>query len=175
VKAIIKTGSEFNNEMNILKAVERVNEEQKLVLFHKIKDFYELHNESFRDKKIAVWGLAFKPETDDMREAPAQIIIRSLVKEGAHIHAHDPEAMNNAKILFADINAQITYFEDNYEALKGADALLLLTEWNQYRQPDFELVKKYLKHPVIFDGRNQYNPAEMKEKGFRFFCIGRKH
>jgi len=159
----------YNYESKILKAVEKVNEKQKQILVHKAKEYFR---ENLKGKIFAIWGLSFKPKTDDMREAPSIVIINGLIKAGAIIHAYDPVAMKEAKRIFGD-NNKIKYFSGNYEALKGANALMLITEWNQFRFPDFRKIKKLLKEPIIFDGRNQYNPDELKELGFTYFSIGR--
>ena len=121
-------------------------------------------------KTLAIWGLSFKPQTDDMREAPSRVIIEQLLRLGCRIQAYDPEAMNEARRIFSD---RISYARNNYQALENADALVVLTEWNVFRNPDFRKVRRLLKHPVIFDGRNQYEPREMRDHGFLYFCIGR--
>ena len=164
VKALIKIADKEGMIARVLTAVEDVNEDQKKVLAEKvIKRFgKDLTNLTF-----AVWGLSFKPKTDDMREAPAQIIIKMLTEAGAKVVAYDPAAMNEAKRLFAD-NPSVSFAEGNYEALKDADALLLITEWNQFRNPDFAAIKERLKNPIIFDGRNQYQPDDLKEMGFEY-------
>lgn len=169
VKALIKIADKEGMIARVLTAVEDVNEDQKKVLAEKvIKRFgKDLTNLTF-----AVWGLSFKPKTDDMREAPAQIIIKMLTEAGAKVVAYDPAAMNEAKRLFAD-NPSVSFAEGNYEALKDADALLLITEWNQFRNPDFAAIKERLKNPIIFDGRNQYQPDDLKEMGFEYYSIGR--
>lgn len=174
VKAIINTASQFDYEMKLLKSVEEVNKDQKEVLYNKISNYYTNEGESLQGKKFAVWGLSFKPETDDMRESPARIIISKLVNAGAVICAHDPKAISEAKKIFRDMEDKIKYYNDNYECLKDCDALLLLTEWHLYRQPDFEKIKKMLNTPLIFDGRNQYKPEEMKKLGIKYFSIGRR-
>ena len=171
VKALIATAKETGYDCKIMKTVEEVNAAQKKVLGQKIID-------SFRDKgglkgkTVGVWGLAFKPNTDDMREAPSIDIIKMLTKEGATIQAHDPEAIKEAQRVFGK-NPNIAYFENPYDALKDADCMALITEWFLYRNPDFERVKQLLKSPIVFDGRNQYNPNEMKRMGFEYFSIGR--
>lgn len=169
VKALIKIANKEGMIARVLTAVEDVNEDQKKVLAEKvIKRFgKDLTNLTF-----AVWGLSFKPKTDDMREAPAQVIIKMLTEAGAKVVAYDPAAMNEAKRLFAD-NSSVSFAEGNYEALKDADALLLITEWNQFRNPDFGAIKERLKNPIIFDGRNQYQPDDLKELGFEYHSIGR--
>ena len=169
VKALIKMAENHSYESKILKAVEEVNEIQKHVLVYKVMKYF---GNDLKNKTFAVWGLSFKPKTDDMREAPSIVIINGLVKAGAKIQAYDPVAMNEAKKIFGD-NDRIKYFSGNYETLENADALILITEWNQFRYPDFHKIKTLLKKPVIFDGRNQYNPNELKELGFDYFSIGR--
>lgn len=173
VKAIINTAKNNNYEMNILKAVETVNEEQKKVLFKKIRAYFDSLNESLNNKNIGIWGLAFKPGTDDMRDAPSEVIIKALVKEGVKIHVHDPKANEEAKKTFSKITDSISFYENNYDALKNCDAMVLLTEWHIYRQPDFDKIKNLLKSPVIFDGRNLYNPDYIRDLGFKYFGIGR--
>jgi len=170
VKALIKTLHEKEVNPCILECVEKINEEQKLLLVKKVINYF---GENLSGLTFAIWGLSFKPRTDDMREAPSIVIIRELVKRGAKIQAYDPEAMNEAKRIFKDIEEHIFYANSNYEALKNADAMLLVTEWSVFRKPDFTRMKKLMKRPVIFDGRNQYIPAEMKEYGFEYFSIGK--
>ena len=144
----------------MLEAADSINKLQRKHFIDKILKHY---NNDVTGKTFAVWGLAFKPKTDDMREAPAITIINALLEKGAKVQAYDPKAMDMAKFHFAD---RITYAKNSYEALEQADALLLLTEWNEFRRPDFERIKNLLKTPVIFDGRNQYNKDRMVEKGF---------
>ncbi|MDA3813523.1 MAG: UDP-glucose/GDP-mannose dehydrogenase family protein [Candidatus Cloacimonetes bacterium] len=170
VKALIKMAEGIGTKTRVLKAVEDVNNDQKSVLVHKVKKHF---GEDLSGLTFAIWGLAFKPNTDDMREAPAITIINGLIEAGAVVQAFDPVAMDEANRLFGE-NSRIKYTHGNYDALKGADALLLITEWNQFRYPDFDKVKDLLRKPVIFDGRNQYNPLELKEKGFTYYGIGRK-
>lgn len=167
VKAIIHTGEEHNYSLEVLKAVEAVNDRQKMVLVNKVLTHYQ---GNLSGKTFAIWGLSFKPQTDDMREAPAIVIIKSLLKAGAKIQAHDPEAMQEAKKSFGDT---ITYCPTDYEAVDGADALLVLTEWNEFREPDFQRIKKLLKQPVVFDGRNIYAKSTMQKEGFTYYSIGR--
>lgn len=169
VKALIRTAAEHDYDCKILKAVEEVNEIQKGVLVEKILGYYG-SKESIEGKRFALWGLSFKPRTDDMREAPSIVIINRLLDIGAEIAAHDPVAMDEARRIFGE---RIEYHHINYDALNGADALLIATEWNEFRRPNFERMKSLLKSPVIFDGRNIYNPAEMKRLGFEYFSIGR--
>jgi UDPglucose 6-dehydrogenase len=170
VKALIKIAEEVGMEARVLQAVEAVNDDQKKWLAEKVIDHF---GNDLKEKTFAIWGLSFKPKTDDMREAPSRTIIKMLIDAGAKIQAYDPVAMEEATRVF-ESNPNISYAEGNYEALKDADALLLLTEWNQFRYPDFQAIKDRLKQPVIFDGRNQYNPTEMKELGFTYYAIGRK-
>ncbi len=167
VKALIKTGSENDCEMNIIKAVSDINKKQRINFVKKITDKF---NNNLSDKVIAVWGLAFKPKTDDLREAPSVTIINELLKLGAKIQAFDPKAMDVAKMYLGDT---ISYAKNGYDALVNADALLLLTEWNEFRRPDFERIKNLMKKPLIFDGRNQYDAKRLLEKGFEYICIGR--
>ncbi len=169
VKALIKMAKKVNSETRVLQAVEDVNDYQKRVLIKKVKKHF---GEDLSRFTFAVWGLAFKPKTDDMREATSITVIEGLIQAGAKIQAYDPVAMDEANRVFGD-NPEIQYTLGNYDALKGADALLLITEWNQFRYPDFQKVKNLLKNPVIFDGRNQYNPKELKELGFVYYGIGR--
>jgi len=166
VKALIRTAKEFNYELRVLKAVEAVNHDQKSVLYHKILKYY---NGDIKDKTIAIWGLSFKPQTDDMREAPSLIIIQKLLEAGAKVKAYDPIAMKEAKHILGD---SITYAEDQYDALIDADCLLLVTEWPEFKVPNFNIIRKLLNKPVIFDGRNIYEIDEMKRKDFDYFCIG---
>jgi len=168
VKALIKTSEENNSVMKILKVVDEVNTAQKLVIVKKILSYFK---NDVAKKKLAVWGLAFKPNTDDMREAPSIVIINELLKYGAEISAYDPAAMENARFYLKNL---LNYAKDQYDALKDADALLILTEWNEFRNPDFEMMTKLLKSKIIFDGRNVFEPEKMKELGFSYISIGRK-
>jgi UDPglucose 6-dehydrogenase len=168
VQALYKSGQEANFNFEILDAVMNVNENQKTVLFPKIKNFFK---GDLTGKKIALWGLAFKPDTDDIREAPALYMIDELVAAGATITAFDPEAMPNVQRLIGD---KITYGTDEYSILEGADALLICTEWGVFRNPDFSKIKSLLKDAVVFDGRNLFDLDEMSEKGFFYSSIGRK-
>jgi len=169
LKILSHMASSFDYQADIFSAVNRVNERQKKVLVKKINEYYS--DRDFSDLTFAIWGLAFKPHTDDMREAPAKIIINELREKGAKIRAYDPEAIEPARKMLGNDN--IEYLPNMYSALEGADALLLITEWPQFRKPDFEKIKSLLKEPVIFDGRNQYEPAKLKNLGFKYFCIGR--
>lgn len=170
VKALIHMAKKAGTAVRVLQSVEAVNEDQKTVLAGKVKSHF---GEDLTGLTFAIWGLAFKPKTDDMRQAPSITIINGLLEAGATVQAYDPVAMDEACRVFGD-NPKIKYVHGNYDALKVADALLLVTEWNQFRYPDFERVKKLLNKPVIFDGRNQYNPKELKELGFTYYAIGRK-
>ena len=179
VQALINLARENDYSLKLIQAVEEVNELQKHIMIHKIVDFYssELADKKqdgdhspVKGKTFAIWGLAFKPQTDDMREAPSRVIIEQLLSLGAKIQAYDPEAMKEARKIFGN---KIRYAKNNYEALKGADALILVTEWNEFRNPDFNKMKKLLKDPVIFDGRNQYSRREMRELGFDSVGVGR--
>lgn len=170
VKALKKTAEEHGYNAKLITSVEDVNNEQKLVIANKvIKRF----GEDLKNKIFSIWGLAFKPETDDMREAPSIYIIKELVKRGAKIQAYDPKAMDEAKHFYLKDLPNITYFNSKYETLQNADAMVLLTEWKEFRSPDFEELKTQLKQPVIFDGRNQYNHDRMKNAGFEYFQIGK--
>ena len=169
VRELIHVGQNSGLPMDIVAAVDKVNERQKKRFSQNIVQYF---GGSVAGKKIGVWGLAFKPLTDDMRDAPAVSVIRSLVDKGASVIAYDPQAMEQAKQVFGPAPA-IHYAAEMMEALEDVDALLLLTEWRQFRRPDFGEMKQRMKKPVIFDGRNQYNPAQMKQLGFEYFCIGR--
>ncbi|UCH11021.1 MAG: UDP-glucose/GDP-mannose dehydrogenase family protein [Fidelibacterota bacterium] len=169
IRALISTATEIGVQADILAAVDRVNQAQPLRLVKKIKDYYG--PEGMVGKTIAVWGLAFKPETDDVRESPAAVIIKSLIKEGAQVRAFDPVAEHS----FADMyKLPITYSREMYDCLAGADALVLITEWHQFRRPDFTRMRELLTNPLIFDGRNQYEPVYVKERGFTYISIGRE-
>jgi UDPglucose 6-dehydrogenase len=167
VKAMIHSAEECGLDSAMLRAVDAVNDRQKHVLVHKVKACF---GDSLRGRTFAVWGLSFKPRTDDMREAPSLTVIEGLLKAGAKVQVHDPEALAEAGRLFGD---HVSYHAINYDALGGADALLILTEWNEFRRPDFARMKRLLKQPVIFDGRNLYEPADMRELGFVYHSIGR--
>ena len=167
VQALVKSGYDNNYSFEILKSVISVNERQKTALIPKIKNYFK---GDLKGKKIAVWGLAFKPNTDDIREAPALYIIEELLTEGAFIEAYDPEAMDNVKALLSD---KIAYAHDEYEALKQADALVICTEWGTFRNPDFDRMGEIMNDKVIFDGRNLFNLNEMNLKGYYYNSIGR--
>jgi len=168
VKALIKTASSKGYKMRVLESVEEVNEDQKKVMYDKVARYF---NGNLRGKKIALWGLAFKPNTDDMREAPALVFIDQMLAAGAHVVAYDPVAIHETQRKIGD---KITYVEDEYEALIDADALVLMTEWNEFRVPKYKIMSKLMKNRVVFDGRNIYDPEEMKEVGFTYFGMGRK-
>lgn len=168
VQALVRSSHEIDYDFKILEAVMEVNEEQKLYLLPKIKAYFD---NNLVGKHFALWGLAFKPNTDDIREAPALYIIKALLGEGATVTAFDPEAMENAK---RTINGVINYAESQYDCLDGADALIIVTEWNEFRTPDFEKISTRLKNKTIFDGRNLFDVAEMERLGFYYESIGRK-
>jgi UDPglucose 6-dehydrogenase len=168
VQALVKSSDDVQYDFKILDAVMDVNELQKTKLIANMKQHF---NGSLKGKTIAIWGLAFKPHTDDIREAPALYNIEALLNEGASVQVHDPEAMENVKKTFGD---KITYFESQYDVLKKADALLIATEWPEYRNPDFEKVGQYLNNKLIFDGRNLYGLENIAELGFIYYSIGRK-
>jgi len=166
VKALIRTGRENNYPLRILDAVEAVNDDQKMVLSTKVLGHF---GEDLKGKNFAVWGLSFKPRTDDMREAPSVVIIQELLARGARVRAYDPVAMEEARHQLAD---SIAYAKDPYDALLDADALLLVTEWPEFRVPNFEVVKKLMRGHVVFDGRNQYDRHELRAMGFSYYGIG---
>lgn len=166
VQALIRTAGEYNYDLRVLKAVEEVNNDQKLVLFNKIMHYFNGH---LQGKTIAVWGLSFKPQTDDMREAPSLIIIKKLLEAGAKVKAYDPIAIEEARHHFED---SIAYCTDQYETLIDADCLAIFTEWPEFKFPNFNVVKKLLHTPAIFDGRNIYDHKEMQLYGFDYSCIG---
>ena len=167
VQALVKSSNEVNYDFEILKAVEKVNALQKLHLVNKINTYFK---NDLQGKKIALWGLAFKPNTDDIRDAPAIDMINALTAAGAAITAYDPEAMPNVKNKIGD---KITYASNQYEALAGADILVIATEWSEFRTPDFEIIEKELPSKVIFDGRNLFDVVKMKEMGYHYESIGR--
>lgn len=168
VKALIKTATDVGFEPNIVMAVEKTNNFQKHTLSVKVRNHF---NNNLRGRKIALWGLAFKPQTDDIREAPALVFINDVLPEGAHIRAYDPAAMEETKKVFGDA---IEYATDQYEAVRDADVLVLATEWPEFKLPDFEKVGLLMKERVVFDGRNIYEPADMESYGFTYYGIGRK-
>ena len=168
VQAIIKTGEKHDYKLEILSAVESVNNRQKKVLFDKLKRHF---GDDLKNKTIAVWGLAFKPNTDDMREAPSIVLIKNLIAEGCKVKAYDPEASKEAYKIFGD---KIEYAQKQYEILDKADALVIVTEWNEFRRPDFDKIKSLLNQPIIMDGRNLFDPKKMAQMGFTYEGIGRR-
>ncbi|NTW67301.1 MAG: UDP-glucose/GDP-mannose dehydrogenase family protein [Nitrospirae bacterium] len=179
VKALVQTAQKHRIDAAVLKAVEAVNEEQKKVIFRKVVEHFRskagrkrpFGKKPLAGKTIAVWGLSFKPRTDDMREAPSVVIINNLLRAGAEVKAHDPVAMNEAYKIFRD---RILLAVDSYDALKGADALVVVTEWNEFRKPDFSRMKKLMRSSVIFDGRNIYHQDELRKLGFTYYGMGRR-
>lgn len=169
VQALIKTADQYGYESKLLQSVEDVNHAQKTVIVNKVKERF---GNDLTGKTFAAWGLAFKPDTDDMRESPAITIIKLLTEAGAKIKAYDPKAEKEAKECYLKDNKNISYVDNKYEALKDADALILITEWKEFRSPDFYEIKRLLKEPVIFDGRNQYDPARVNEYGLEYYQIG---
>ncbi|HEY4613198.1 MAG TPA: UDP-glucose/GDP-mannose dehydrogenase family protein [Bacteroidota bacterium] len=167
VRALIKTAEEQQHDVKILRAVDEVNERQKSVIVKKMKEHF---GDRLKGATVAVWGLSFKPRTDDLREAPSLVVIRALTDEGVTVRAHDPVAMPAAKAL---LGTNVVFCDTSYEALKEADALVVITEWNEFRRPDFDKMKSLMKQPVVFDGRNIYDPKAMKEQGFVYYSIGR--
>ena len=171
VQALIKTGRDFGLELKVPIAVEAANRAQKGKLVQSISDYYG--KEQVRGKKLGIWGLAFKPRTDDTREAPALVICEELLKLGAELVAFDPEAISSFRARFGE-RPGLKYVDNNYAAVEGADALIVCTEWNEFRRPNFDRIKKLLRKPEVFDGRNIFEPADMLAKGFIYFSIGRK-
>ena len=171
VKALKKTAQEHGYEARLIGSVEDVNNDQKFVIAKKVVNRF---GEDLKGKTFAIWGLAFKPETDDMREAPAIYTIKELVKRGASIKAYDPKAMDEAQHFYLKDVPNVSYFNSKYETLADADAMILLTEWKEFRSPDFDELQKQLKQAVIFDGRNQFKDTRMKKLGFEYFQIGKK-
>jgi UDPglucose 6-dehydrogenase len=168
VKAIIRTAKDNGYELNVIEAVEKANEYQKNVIFNKITRFFD---DDLENKVIGIWGLSFKPKTDDIREASSIILIEKLLNAGAKIKAYDPAAINETKKLLGD---RIEYASDPYEALVKADALALMTEWSEFHLPDFNRMSELMKRKAIFDGRNIYDPAQLRKLGFTYFGIGRR-
>jgi UDPglucose 6-dehydrogenase len=171
VQALIRTGDDHGVDMRIASAVEEVNRNQKRVLVKKIDEYFG-GAAAVKGKTFGIWGLAFKPKTDDTREAPALTICDALLERGASVRAFDPEA-NDTFLARMGERIGVTYVENNYAALEGADALIICTEWNAFRQPNFAKIKQMLSLPVIFDGRNIYEPEDMRTHGFTYFSIGR--
>lgn len=170
VKSLLKTAEEFGYEFKLLKTMDSINESQKLVLIDKVKKHY---GEKLKGKIFTIWGLSYKPRTDDIREAPSITIIEALLKAGAKIQAYDPAANNNIKEYFKGRMQNIKLYDNNYLALAKSEGLILVTEWNEFRRPDFEKMKTLMRRCVIFDGRNVYNPRTVRAKGFVYYGIGR--
>jgi UDPglucose 6-dehydrogenase len=168
VKALIKTGREHNYSLRILDAVEAVNADQKEILYKKVRSHF---GDNLKGKTFSLWGLSFKPKTDDMREAPSLVIINKLLEAGAKIVAYDPVAMHEAERILGD---KIAYSADMYESLDGSDALMIITEWPEFRSPDFSEISSRLKNKLIFDGRNIFDHKEMKGNGYTYYCVGIK-
>ena len=168
VKALIKTADQNGYSMRVLKAVEEVNDDQKSVLFTKLYNHYK---GNLKGKTIAMWGLSFKPQTDDMREAPSLVLIKKLLAAGCKVKTYDPVAMHEAQRKIGDV---IEFSKDAYDTLVDADALMLVTEWTEFRFPNWEVIKKLMKQPVVFDGRNIFDYKEMKKNGFEYYCLGIK-
>ena len=171
VQALVHTAGQKKYDFKILRAVEAVNAQQKTRLIGKIRAHFGLKEGSLKGKTVAVWGLAFKPRTDDMREAPSVPLIEALLNGGARVQAYDPEAIPVAKSIFG---SRITFASGNYDALKGADCLAVVTEWNEFRHPDFARMRSLMAAPVVFDGRNIYEPVQMRQNGFTYYSIGRE-
>jgi UDPglucose 6-dehydrogenase len=167
VKNLVHLARSVEARAALLEAVDRVNEAQKLVLPAKIRRHY---GNTLKGKSLSVWGLAFKPRTDDVREAPALTLIDEMLKEGVHLRVHDPEALANVKAIYGD---KVTYCDRPYSALEGADGLAIVTEWSEFRNPDFEVMRRLMRAPVVFDGRNLYDPKSIKAAGFTYYTIGR--
>ena len=168
VQALIHSAADHELEFTILKAADEVNDLQKRIMVERVKQHF---GADLKGRTFAIWGLAFKPRTDDMREAPSLVVIDELLAAGARVQVHDPEALENARRLFGD---RVTYHRTNYEALAGADALIILTEWNEFRHPNFQRIRSQLKQPMIFDGRNLYDPELMRALDFTYYSIGRR-
>ncbi|MGI9535111.1 MAG: UDP-glucose dehydrogenase family protein [Thermodesulfobacteriota bacterium] len=166
VRALINTSNLFNYDLEVCKAVDRVNQEQRVRFFNKIYDYYK---GELKNKIFGMWGLSFKPKTDDIREAPALYLIDRLLKEGASVIAHDPSAINNVREIYGD---RIKFVKSNYDACKDIDSLIVNTEWSEYRQPDFLKIADLMRSPVIFDGRNLYNRTKLKKLGFDYIAVG---
>lgn len=167
VKALIKTAKDFGYDMQVLQAVEQVNYNQKRVVFNKLYNFY---NGELKDKSICIWGLSFKPETDDMREATSLVVIEELLKAGCKVKVYDPVAMEEC---YKRLQDKVIYAKDMYQATQDTDAVLLLTEWKEFRLPSWQLLKQTMRYPLIIDGRNIYEGEELEKEGFYYFCIGK--
>jgi UDPglucose 6-dehydrogenase len=168
VKALYHTSKENDYDFKILKSVMDVNQKQREFFFYRISNYF---NGNLVGKTVAIWGLAFKPNTDDVREAPAIYLAEELVKAGAKVQVYDPEAMNTARVLLGD---KVTYAANEYDALNNADCLAIVTEWNEFRSPDFDRISSTLKNKLIFDGRNLYHTGQMLELGYNYYSIGRQ-
>jgi UDPglucose 6-dehydrogenase len=168
VKALLKTAQDAGAPLTILQSVEEINQEQRKRFYRKVERHFKGKLEGIR---VAIWGLSFKPNTDDVREAPVFYILDELIRAKASVAVFDPEAMRNVKAKYGD---RLEYAESSYGALQGADALIVVTEWNEFRKPDFKLMKSLMRQPVIFDGRNIYDPVKIRERGFLYHSIGRK-
>ena len=169
VKALVRTGHEVGIDLGVLTAVEAANDRQKRVLVDKVVARF---GEDLQGRSFALWGLAFKPDTDDMREAPSRVIVHELLRRGALIQAYDPVAMDEARRVFADLSG-LSYASSQADALRAADALLIATEWREFKSPDFEQMRTLLKQPLIFDGRNLFDPALLRGLGIEYYAIGR--
>jgi UDPglucose 6-dehydrogenase len=168
VRALMSMSKDLKAPLHLMEAVDQVNESQKRILFQKIRKHY---GADLKSKTLSVWGLAFKPRTDDIREAPALVLIDQLLAEGAAVRVHDPEAMANVRAIYGD---RLVYSDRPYGALEGADGLAIVTEWQEFRRPDFDLMRRLMKQPVIFDGRNLYEPKTLVSLGFTYYAIGRQ-
>ena len=168
IKAMIKTAKDSGCSYELLESADKINKEQRKIFIEKIKSYFK---NDIKNKTFAVWGLAFKPKTNDMREAPSITVINALLESGADVVVYDPKAMEAAFSIFGD---KIKYAKNSYQALENADAMLLLTEWNEFRRPDFDKIKHLLKRPVIFDGRNQYDSKRLASRGFEYICVGKR-
>jgi UDPglucose 6-dehydrogenase len=167
IKALIRTAEQYGYDMRVLKAVEEVNEHQKSILFHKLQHCF---NGDLKGKTVALWGLSFKPETDDMREAPSLILIDRLLDAGCKVRVYDPVAMDESKRKTGD---RVYYARDMYDAVLDADAMMLVTEWKEFRLPSWPVIRKAMSNPAVFDGRNIYEKKEIEEQGFRYYCVGK--
>jgi UDPglucose 6-dehydrogenase len=167
VRALVSLSRQFDMPLNLMVAVDRVNEAQKKVLVQKVRKHY---GSELKDKTVAIWGLAFKPRTDDIREAPALVLIDALLAEGSAVRVHDPEALANVRAIYGD---HLVYCDRPYGALEGADGLAIVTEWQEFRHPDFEVMRRLMRQPVIFDGRNLYEPKTLTGQGFTYYAVGR--
>jgi UDPglucose 6-dehydrogenase len=168
VKALIRTAEDYGYDFKILSAVEEVNEAQKRLFLEKVVGHF---GDDLSGRTVAVWGLAFKPGTDDMRESPSIVLIDGLLERGAKVRGHDPAALDNARRIFGD---RVVYCEQEYEALEDADALVVVTDWLEYRNPNMQRIRDALKAPVVFDARNLYESSKMKELGFKYYPLGRE-